>query len=108
MPQVWLGGRGARFLATLCALLFLTAGSAAAYTPESPEVRAMVDRAYKYLASDATHHEQGGYYLVALTFVKDGKGESHPVVAKAVQRAVAAARGGASGGRTCDRAPLFS
>lgn len=85
---------GVPALATLFAILFLTAGSAAAYTPESPEVRAMVDRAYKYLASDATHHEQGGHYLVALTFVKDGKGESHPVVAKAVQRAVAAARAG--------------
>jgi len=66
-----------------------------AYTPESPEVRAMVDRAYRFMATSDREPELGGDCLVALTFVKDGKGESHPIVARAVSRAVAAARTGA-------------
>lgn len=59
--------------------------SAWGYTPSSPEVRAAVQRAMKFLES-AHHEELGGDCLVALTFVKDGKGDNHPQVARAVKR----------------------
>ena len=68
--------------------------NACAYTPESPEVRAMVDRAYRYMEAAQQEPELGGDSLIGLVFVKDGKGERHPVVSRTAKRAVAAARAG--------------
>jgi hypothetical protein len=55
------------------------------YSPESPEVRAMIKRAIPYLEK-ASNEELGGDCLIALTLVKEGIGENHPVVAHAVKR----------------------
>ena len=62
------------------------ARSSPAYTPDSPEVKAMVDRGHAYLAQTPAHMELGGDCLAGLVFVKDGKDERHPVVARAVKR----------------------
>ncbi|MFO0870724.1 MAG: HEAT repeat domain-containing protein [Pirellulales bacterium] len=79
----------------LVALSGLLAPAAArAYTPNSPEVRDMVRRAMAFLET-AHHEELGGDCLIALVFVKDGKGDNHPQVARAVQRVQAAIQAGA-------------
>jgi hypothetical protein len=76
-------------LLVLAALVFPVAGGGArdawGYTPNSPEVRGAVQRAMKFLET-AHHDELGGDCLVALAFVKDGKGDNHPQVARAVKR----------------------
>ncbi len=76
-------------------LLCLPAHLAWAYNPESPEVKAMVDRGYRFLETSQGERELGGDCLVALTLVKAGKNERHPLVARALARALQAARTGA-------------
>ncbi|MFO0904256.1 MAG: HEAT repeat domain-containing protein [Pirellulales bacterium] len=82
----------ATLLAAACCATALAAAvprTASAYTPKSPEVRDMVKRAMSFL--ETQHHEElGGDCLIALVFVKDGKGDNHPVVAKAIKRVQAA------------------
>jgi len=75
LGQVWRGEFAAAFRPR----------AAAAYTTNSPEVREMVARAMKFL-ENGHHEELGGDCLVGLVWVKDGKGENHPAVAKAVKR----------------------
>src|SRR5262245_30027279 len=57
---------------------------ASAYTPDSPEVRAMVDQALKWL-SGQDDDRLGGKCLIGLAFFKAGKGLNHPKV-QAAQR----------------------
>ena len=70
------------------AWLVFCAAPVSAYTPESPEVKAMVASAYKFLetANDTHQNEFGGECLIGLAFVKKGKGDEHPQVAKAVNK----------------------
>lgn len=83
-----LSSRSFALLASLLAAAALQVAQptpARAYTPNSPEVKDMIKRAMGYL--EGKHHEElGGDCLLGLVFVKDGKGENHPVVAKAVKR----------------------
>src|SRR5262245_37465413 len=58
---------------------------AVAYTPQDQEVREMILRGMKALEGHL-HADAGGQCLIALPFVKAGKGE-HPQVARAVERA---------------------
>jgi len=56
-----------------------------AYTPESPEVRQAVDRAVKFLESDAADDGRlGAKALVGLALLKYGADQGHPKVAEAV------------------------
>jgi len=64
-----------RFVAyLLCALVAFCASAhpAAAVTPDSPEVKALIERALSFLAS-ANHDKVGGRCLVALAFKKNGR-----------------------------------
>ena len=54
-----------------------------AYTPESPEVRKMIDAGLKHLES-VEETRLGGVCLIALAFIKDDKPD-HPWVGKALQ-----------------------
>jgi len=64
---------------------FSAARPAYGFTPESPEVQEMLDKAFEYLAN-ASDHRVGGACLVGLCFVKRGEGDTHPKVAEAVRR----------------------
>jgi hypothetical protein len=75
-------------VATALALLALgVAPPARAYTPQSPEVDAMVSRALAYLEKTADDR-LGGKCLAALAFHKRGMAASHP----RIQEAIAACR----------------
>ena len=60
--------------------------AASAYTPESPEVRELVESGLHYLAKAPDEQRMGGACLVALAFMKDNKGETHPKIASTVKR----------------------
>ncbi len=57
---------------------------ALAVTPDSPEVKAVIKKAIKYLETAPPHGELGGKCLVGLVFVKAGEGEDHPQVKLAI------------------------
>lgn len=92
-------GRGVPWhgaVVVLCALVTLGVwpemGLAATYSPEHPEVKAMVDQAVAYLnANPVVDH--GGQALVALALVKAGQDESNPVVQQGVEAARALSEG---------------
>jgi hypothetical protein len=73
-------------------VLALAASRATALTPESPEVRRMVDRAIAFLESDAADDTRlGARALVGLALLKNGAEADHPKVvraAEAIQRSV--------------------
>lgn len=56
---------------------------AGAISPDSPEVRKVIDKAFAFLET-VDEKRFGGKCLVALAYVKDGKDEAHPRVAEAV------------------------
>ncbi len=62
-------------------------GLAGTYTPDSAEVRALLDGGKRYLAS-TTDSRVGGKALAALVFVKEGEA-SHPRVSEALEAALA-------------------
>jgi hypothetical protein len=88
-----------------CRLLLLAALSIAAcglfvpaaraVTPDSPEVRKVIDKAFEFLAT-ADDGRVGGKCLIGLTFLKDGKDETHPKIAAAVQSCQNLAKGDAA------------
>ncbi len=65
-------------------------GAAAGFTPESPEVRAMVKNGLKYLET-ASDDRPGGKALIGLAFFKDGAGEDHPRVKEGIEASLFAA-----------------
>jgi hypothetical protein len=65
---------------------------ARAVTPDSPEVRKVVDKAFAFLET-AEDKRLGGKCLIGLAFVKDGKDEAHGQVAAAVAACQAATKG---------------
>lgn len=66
--------------------------TATAYTPESPEVRAVIKKGLKYLET-AKEGRLGGRCLIAMAFLKDGADEKHPKVVEAVDACLAATKG---------------
>jgi hypothetical protein len=66
--------------------------AASAVTPDSPEVRKVIDKGLEYLAT-ANDGRLGGKCLIALAFLKDGKDETHPKIAEAVTACKNATRG---------------
>ena len=63
--------------------VFLRPGIAAAVTPESPEVRRMIERGLQSLEGNS-EKRLGGVCLIALAFVKDGASPDNPHVQAAV------------------------
>lgn len=70
---------------------------ATAYTKESPEVRALVDKGKKFLETEGRDARLGGKCLMALVFVKEGEKEH-----RLVKEAVAACREAVSEGDAGD------
>ena len=57
-----------------------------AYTPDSPEVRQMIEAGLRFLESpDAEDDRLGADCLAALPFVKEGRRDTHPRIAQAVE-----------------------
>ena len=80
-------------LTLVLASFFLGVGvDAWAVTPDSPEVRKVVDKAFAFL-EQAEDARLGGKCLIGLAFVKDGKDEGHPKVAAAVAACQATTKG---------------
>ena len=65
-------------------LVTATPSPALAYTPKSPEVRAIIDLAMAYLEEHGEHGRVGGKALVGLAFLKNGAPPEHPRVAAAI------------------------
>ena len=88
--------RSALALAGVIAFTSLAAPrSAKAYTPKSPEVQAIVERAVKYLETDPQSSPRwdpmmGTQMLMAYAVYKHRKNPNHPLVNKAIQRCVKA------------------
>lgn len=95
-----MGLAGRCFFAAALLTALQVAPAVQAYTPESPEVKQMVAAGYRFLETCQHEEEIGGDCLVALTLVKDGKNERHPIVARAAKRAAEAARAGVVADRT--------
>lgn len=77
----------------------LASKPASAVTPESKEVRAVIEQGLQYL-STATDGRLGGKCLIGLAFLKDGADESHPKVKEAVTACLAATKPEASAIKT--------
>jgi hypothetical protein len=73
-------------------LLALAGGAlprpAAAVTPDSPEVREVLKKAFGYLET-STDARLGGKCLIGLAYLKDGADETHPKVDEAVKSCLA-------------------
>ena len=59
--------------------------AALAYTPESPEVKKVVDQAIKFLETGDADERPGGKALVALALLKYGKPKDHAKVKEAAE-----------------------
>lgn len=87
-----------KYLRLSIALLFIPVvvigwpRQAAAVTPESPEVKAVIDKAFKFLET-ADDPRLGGKCLIGLCFLKNGADEKHPKVDAALQACLTAAKG---------------
>lgn len=77
------------WIGCVCAVLGLgtRAAELSALTPESPEVKAAVAKALKYLEAEAANESRtGGLALAGLAFVKTEANNSHPVVKRATEQ----------------------
>ena len=83
-------------IASALALALGWCQSAQAVTPESPEVKILLDKAFKFLET-ANDNRLGAKCLVGLCFVKRGENETYPQVKAAVDACKAAAAQGAAG-----------
>ncbi len=86
-PCVTLGrasaGRLSRWVVLLLSILVQPRSTALAVTPESPEVRQLIEGGLRYLESN-TDQRLGGRCLIALAFHKDGAAPTHPRIEQAV------------------------
>src|SRR5688572_12822065 len=70
----------------LACVAWMGARPAAAYTPESPEVKQSIERGLAYLQSNRDNETRlGGKCLMALCFWKNGHPVEHPVIQGAIQ-----------------------
>jgi hypothetical protein len=73
-------------LAVLGGGLFVVASTAAALTPDSPEVQRAIGRGIKFLESDAAQDNRvGAQALVGLVMLKHGDKPDHPRITEAVK-----------------------
>lgn len=79
-------------VAGIALILAVFPGSAAAHTPDSPEVRTVIKKGLKYLET-SKEGRLGGRCLIALAFLKDGADEKHPKVVEAVNACLASTKG---------------
>jgi hypothetical protein len=82
-----LGAARSVFLSYFCAAVVggaLMPARVVAYTPESPEVVALIDKGLQYLET-TSHPEVGGQCLIALAFLKRGLPPDHPKIEEAVE-----------------------
>jgi hypothetical protein len=81
----WSGcfGRAAAVVCAAAAVVSVT-GAGWGYTPDSPEVRRIVDKALDFLAASDEEKRLGGKCLVGLAFLKVGDAQ-HPKVKEAVE-----------------------
>jgi hypothetical protein len=68
----------------ICSIAMMSGSLAHAVTPESPEVRAVIDKGLKYLEAK-TDERLGGKCLVALAFLKNGAPDDHKRIVEAVE-----------------------
>ncbi len=87
----WLG----LLLAGLVLGGFLSPREARGVTPDSPEVRKVIDKGFEFLNAN-TDGRLGGKCLIGLAFLKDGHDESHARIAEAVKACQNATRGEAA------------
>jgi len=72
-------------------LIFLALGilvgplPARAVTPESPEVRELIDKGLKFIETSKEGRSLGGKCLIALTFLKEGAPPTHPIIVSALE-----------------------
>lgn len=90
-------GRGGHPILAVCTqmlvwAMFVCTGGVYALTPESPEVKASVDRAVRYLTSTAADERLGGRALVALAMIKSTVDPSNAKVQKTAEEVVAHAQ----------------
>ncbi len=79
-----------------CLLLGMTIDRpASAFTPESPEVKRLLDKAVKYLET-ADDNRLGGKCLIGMVFVKMGKKDDHPKIKAAIDACKAICQGTAA------------
>ncbi len=86
--------RAAAWLVVAGLCLWLSS-AARAVTPDSPEVRAVLKKALRYLDT-AQEGRLGGKCLIGLAYLKDGADDKHPKVVEAVQACQNATRAGAA------------
>lgn len=72
------------FAILLASVAAIPSQSAVAYTPESPEVLAVIDKGLKFLESH-THGDLGGKCLIALAFHQRGASADHPKIKEAIE-----------------------
>jgi hypothetical protein len=93
------GRRGSLSAVLLLAGLALAGGivprTALGVTPDSPEVRKVIDKGFEFLTAN-TDGRLGGKCLIGLAFLKDGHDESHARIAEAVKACQNATRGDAA------------
>ena len=73
------------FFAVFFSLNILPFESAFAYSPQSPEVQAMVAKAVGFLDT-AEEQRLGGKCLIALAIYKNGAEQNHPSIVSAIER----------------------
>jgi hypothetical protein len=79
-------------LTCIACLVAIIPRIALAVTPESPEVKAVLAKAFKYLET-ADDNRLGGKCLIGMAFLKNGADEQHPKIKAAVDACVASTRG---------------
>ena len=82
----------ATFYVAVCAVFCVSTTPAVAYTPESPEVQAMIDKGLAFLETEVDDR-LGGKCLVAMAFNKAGYEEDHTRIAEAVKACQEACKG---------------
>lgn len=86
MARRFSGQRGANLVAwpTAVAIVLSLAASAAAFTPESPEVKKLIEKGIAYL-SDKTDNHLGGKCLIGMAFFKHTGDPEHQKVKEAIE-----------------------
>jgi len=72
-------------LGALTLVFLLASESALAVTPETPEVRKLIESGLKYL-EQSSEGRLGGQCLIGLAFLKDGASPDHPLIQRAVEK----------------------